>query len=284
MYINGVPMASNTTVNLSNSLGGQLGPLHYNTSGGDNPGSQMCNANFSSWWVWNNRVLTAQEAAQMYANPWSMFNSGSQQGFVKGTKATLANPASVSNVWFYSHAAEGHVRLGIYDNNKNLLWQSDSISNTAADAWIPAPIAEGAPAALALAPGTYWLAWQVDTTYDVPSYAPGASGDGFFVSQTFGTFPGSIAGAQSSSETWSIYLDYARPAAPSFTGAAFEPGGALQLQLEGSTNIPFGLQVSTDLVSWLPLNAPGLVSNGLWFYLDTNTEAFPQRFYRAAWP
>jgi hypothetical protein len=286
MYINGVPVASNTTVNLTKSLAGQIGPLHYNTSGGDSPGSQMCNANFSSWWVWNNRVLSAQEAAQMYANPWSMFHSGSQKGFVKGTKAILVNPASVSNVWFYSHAAEGNIRVGIYDNNSpmNLLWQSGSISNTAAGGWIAAPIAGGAPGVLALAPGTYWLAWQVDTTYDVPSYASGASGEGFFVSQTFGTFPATIAGAQSTSETWSIYLDYERPAGPLFTGAAFQPGGALQLQLEGNTDIPFGLQVSTDLVGWLPLNAPGFVSNGLWFYRDTNTGAFARRFYRAEWP
>jgi hypothetical protein len=286
MYINGAPVASNTTVSLTSSLAGQIGPLHYNTSGGNDPGSQMCNANFSSWWVWNNRVLTAQEAAQMYANPWSMFHSGAQKGFVKGTKATVANPASVSNVWFYSHAAGGDVRLGIYDNHSpmNLLWQSGSISNTASGGWIAVPIAGGAPGALALAPGTYWLAWQIDTTDDVPSYAPGASGDGFFVSQTFGPFPATIAGAQSSSETWSIYLDYAGPTPPLFTGAAFQAGGALQLQLEGSTNIPFGLLVSTDLLSWLPLNAPGFVSNGLWFYRDTNTAGFARRFYRAAWP
>ncbi len=286
MYVNGVPAASNTTVNLTNCLAGQIGPLHYNTSGGNNPGSQMCNANFSSWWIWNNRVLSAQEAAEMYANPWSMFNSGSQLGFIKGTKTVLTNPASVSNVWFYSHDAAGSIRLGIYDNNspKNLLWQSGVLSNTAAGGWVVAPIAAGVPAALALAPGAYCLAWQVDTTYDVPSYAAGASGDGFFVSQTFGTFPGTIASAQSSSETWSIYLDYARPSAPLFTGATFQPGGAFQLQLAGDTNIPFGLMVSTDLVNWLPLNVPGVVSDGLWVYSDTNLGAFPRRFYRAEWP
>jgi hypothetical protein len=286
MYVNGMLAASNTTVNLSNSLGGQIGPLHYNTTGGSMPGSQMCNANFSSWWIWNNRVLTAQEAAQMYANPWSMFNSGSQKGFIKGAEVIVTNLASVSNVWFYSHEAEGNVRLAIYDNGspKNLLWQSGSISNTAAEGWIAAPIAEGAPAALALAPGTYWLAWQVDTTYDVPSYALGASGDGFFLSQTFGAFPDLVAGGQSTTEIWSIYLDYARPTPPLFTGAAFQPSGALQLQLQGYTDIPFSLQVSTDLVSWLPLNAPGTVSNGFLFYLDTNTSAFPHRFYRAEWP
>ncbi len=283
MYINGVSAATSTSVNLSNSWAGQTGLLCYNTTGN---GAQMANAGFSSWWIWNNRVLSASEAAQFYANPWSMYHSGSQKGFVKGTKITLANPASVSNVWFYSHAAAGNLRLGVYDNHspKNLLWQSGSISNTVAGGWIAAPIAAGAPGGLALAPGTYWLTWQVDTTYDVPSYAAGASGDGFFVGQTFGAFPATIAGATNSSETWSIYLDYARPAAPFFTGAAFQAGGGLQIELNGSTNIPFGLQTSTDLVTWLPLNAPGFVSNGLWFYRDTNTAAFPRRFYRAEWP
>ncbi|HZM04729.1 MAG TPA: hypothetical protein VFC44_17115 [Candidatus Saccharimonadales bacterium] len=287
MYINGLPVASNTTVNLSNSWGGQVGPLHYNTTGGSDPGTSMCNANFSSWWVWNNRVLSAQEAAQMYANPWSMFHSGSQKGFVKGTKVTVTNPASVSNVWFYSHVAAGNIRLGIYDNNSpmNLLWQSGSISNAAAGNWLAAPISAGAPGTLALAPGTYWLTWEIDTTYDVPSYSPGASGDGFFASQAFGTFPATLAGAQKSSETWSIYLDYGRPVPPLFTGVAFQAAaGTLQLQLEGNTNIPFGLAVSTDLVSWLPLNAMGFASNGLWIFRDTNTGGFPQRFYRAHWP
>ena len=70
MYVNGVAVASNTNVNLADSIAGQTGQLCYNTTGN---GSLMCNANFSSWWVWNNRVLTAQEAAQMYADPWAMF-------------------------------------------------------------------------------------------------------------------------------------------------------------------------------------------------------------------
>jgi hypothetical protein len=179
MYVNGVAAASNTTVNLSNSWAGQTGQLVYNSTGN---GSSMANANFSSWWVWNNRVLTAAEAAQMYANPWAMFHSGAQQGFIKGTKILLTNLAAVQNVWFYSHAAGGNIRLGLYDNSspKNLLWQSGIISNTATNAWITVPIATGTPGTLALFPGTYWLAWQVDSTYDAPSYTAGASGDGFF--------------------------------------------------------------------------------------------------------
>ena len=211
MYINGVPVASNANVNLSNSWSGQIGPLHYNTTGGSIPGSQMCNANFSSWWVWNNRVLSAREAAEFYTNPWAMFYTGAQKGFIKGTRLTLTNLAAVSNVVLFSHAAAGNVRLALYTNGppKKLLWQSDVILNTASNAWLTAPISSGAPGNLVLLPGNYWLAWQVDTTYDVPSYTAGANGNGFYLSQAFGDFPASLTGEQISAETWSEYFDYA---------------------------------------------------------------------------
>ena len=138
----------------------------------------------------------------------------------------------MTNVVFYSHAAAGNLRLGIYDNGspKHLLWQSGAISNTAAGAWLAVPIAAGTPGGLSLAPGTYWLAWQVDTTYDVPSYVAGGSGDGFFLSQNFGGFPGTtLAGGQSTSETWSMYFNYTPPVPPRFTGMAFQPDRRFQL-------------------------------------------------------
>ncbi len=69
MYVNGVEVAHDTTVNLAMSVTNQTGSLVYNSSGG---GGNMPNANFSSWWVWNNRVLTAAEAAEFYQDPWSM--------------------------------------------------------------------------------------------------------------------------------------------------------------------------------------------------------------------
>jgi len=286
MYVNGTPVASATNVNLAESWSGQIGQLNYNTTGGNNPGSMMCNANFSSWWIWNNRVLTAQEAAQMYASPWAMFNSGAQKGFIKGTKVALGSSAVVSNVCFYSHAARGNLRLGLYDNNspKNLLWQSGIITNTADGAWITAPIAAGTPASLVLTAGAYWLTWQMDTIYDVPSYTAGASGAGFELSQNFGSFPATLIGAQSTSENWSVFFNYIPPSAPTFAGLAFQPGGSLQLQLNGNTNVPYALQVSTNLTNWLPLNASGSLSNGLWLFSDTNSGASPGRFYRAVWP
>jgi hypothetical protein len=288
MYINGVQVASSSNVNLGNSWSGQIGPVHYNTTGGSNPGTQMCNANFSSWWVWNNRVLTAQEAAQLYANPWAMFYTGAQKGFIKGTRLALTNLAAVSNVFFYSHVAAGNARLALYTNSspKALLWQSGVISNTASNDWLVAPISAGTPGNLILLPGTYWLAWQVDTTYDAPSYAAGAVGDGFYLSQPFGNFPASLAGEQTSSETWSGYFNYASPAPAQFAGIERQTDGNIQLQLNGSTNIPYGLLTSTNLAApaWLRISVPAAISNGMWFFTDTNIESSAQRFYRAVWP
>jgi len=98
MYVNGVEVARDTTVNLAESFANQTGQLVYNATGN---GSMMCNANFSSWWVWNNRVLTAQDVANLYANPWAMFapvspavtaNPVNQK--VTGTVATFTAGAS----------------------------------------------------------------------------------------------------------------------------------------------------------------------------------------------
>ena len=78
MYVNGVPAATNTAVDLAHSWANQTGLLVYNSTGNGSDDGQ-CQF-FPSWWIWNNRVLTAQEAAQMYANPWVMFHSGAQKG------------------------------------------------------------------------------------------------------------------------------------------------------------------------------------------------------------
>jgi len=73
MYINGKEVARNTHVDLTQSWAKQTGQLVYNATGN---GAMMTNANFSSWWVWNDRILNARDAAELYANPWAMFESG----------------------------------------------------------------------------------------------------------------------------------------------------------------------------------------------------------------
>jgi outer membrane protein assembly factor BamB len=127
----------------------------------------------------------------------------------------LSEAATVASLSLYSHAAAGNVRLAVYDNAAipNLLWQSGSIPNTAAAAWLTTSISSGTPSSLELDAGTYWLAWQVDTAIPVPSYAAGTTGDGLYVPWTWGSFPAALDPAASAAPTytneiWSAYLTY----------------------------------------------------------------------------
>jgi hypothetical protein len=136
-----------------------------------------------------------------------------QQGTIKGSKLVLSRTAQVNAVRFYSHAAAGTVRLAVYDDSptKTLFWQSNPIANVVADAWITAPVLAGT---LRLSPGTYWLAWQIDTTVDAPGYTAGSEGNGFCVEQSFGAFPAALGNVQSTAETWSMNLSVDANIAP----------------------------------------------------------------------
>ena len=287
MYVNGLPVTSNTTVSLN-----YIGPSHpvaFNgTIGpGGHGGAYMCNANFSSWWAWNNRVLTAPEIAQMYTNPWAMFHSGAQKGFIKGTKLNLTEPAVVSNICFYSPAAAGNVRLALYDNAspKNLLWQSAPISNTAASNWISAPISAGSPSTLTLSNGAFWFAWQTDTANDVASDTPGTNGDGFMLGQSFGAFPATLTGEASSSERWSMYLTYSPPPSPPvFDARAWQSNGSFQVQGIAGPSQSMNLLASTNLTNWSLLENGTAGPEGRFQFIDTNAGSFRQRFYRGVSP
>jgi len=127
------------------------------------------------------------------------------KGYIKATKAVLSTDIGrVDKLYFYSHEAGGNIRLAIYDANKQLLWQGGPYGITSAG-WQTIPISSGYPVTLSLPAGTYWLAWQYDAAARAPSYAAGASGDGWYKAQGFGSFPSSISGETSSAEVWSIY-------------------------------------------------------------------------------
>jgi hypothetical protein len=282
MYLNGSLATNDTHVDLAKSWTNQTGQLVYNATGN---GGMMANANFSSFWVWNNRVLTASEGAQMYSNPWAMFHSGAQRGLIKGSKIVATESAVLRNVSFYSHFAAGNVRLAIYDNGapRNLLWQIGPVTNTASGAWITVPITSGTPAALTLSPGTYWLAWQVDTILDVPSYVAGASGDGFSLGQGFGPFPVALTGEQSTSERWAMYVDW--NAVPAGFGACrFDPGAVFHLHWTGGMGATYSIEASTNLRDWTGLVTGVSGSNGQFEFLDSSAGGLPFRFYRALRP
>jgi hypothetical protein len=212
----------------------------------------------------------------------------SQQGALKATRVTLVETAYVSEVCFYSHAATGDARLPIYDDAspQNLLWQSDSVPNTASDAWLSVLVLSGLPATLTLAPGAYWLAWQVDTTVDVASYAPGPNGAGLLLNQAYGTFPASLGGEQSSAETWSLYFTYntTPPPRPLFDNFGFLSNSGFGGQLSAAPGYAFRLQASTNLSDWSFIGGGIADTNGLLLFQDLNPSNFAQRFYRPVWP
>jgi len=142
---------------------------------------------------------------------------------VKGTLINAPEIAYLNSVRMYSHSATGRMRLAIYDNDpttRTLLWQSGPIANTAQNDWIVAQISDGAPPSLRLDPGSYWLAWQVDTTVNAPSYSNGSANSGFWIPRSFDYFCPAMTVAQSTitAENWSVCLDYtAATATPSLT-------------------------------------------------------------------
>jgi len=129
------------------------------------------------------------------------------------TSVELEDIAQIRDVRFHSHAAEGNLRLAIFDDERprRLLWESGSVANTTADGEVFVPISDGFPPLLALEPETYWLAWQTDTSAAVGSLTPAAdSSDGMIYPHPFGPAPSELlqSNVAYAPETWTIYLTY----------------------------------------------------------------------------
>jgi hypothetical protein len=66
-----------------------------------------------------------------------------------------------------------------------------------------------------------------------------------------------------------------------FTRASVLPkGGGFQLNYEGAQHTTYTVEASTNLKTWTTLGAGAEVSPGNYQLVDTNTAAFPHRFYR----
>ena len=131
--------------------------------------------------------------------------------FAKATKAVLNdNNAVIESVSFYSHST-GNVRLAIYSDPptaaNSLKWDSGGSTAVTASSWNTVRIASGSPNSLTLNSGTYWLAWQWDSTNSGPSHTAGSSGDGYNMTLTYGSFPSSWTGT-SIKEKWSMFASY----------------------------------------------------------------------------
>ncbi|MEO8416709.1 MAG: SprB repeat-containing protein [Ginsengibacter sp.] len=147
------------------------------------------------------------------------------QGYAKATKATLPVNTAFSSMNFYTHAA-GNARLAIYSDNGSgtapsaKQWESGDISITAAGQpkLTTVNISAGTPSILSLTAGTYWLAWQWNTTTSGPSYTAGSIGSGNAIIQSYGAFPTSWSGGSASTENWTTYATYCAQPVASVTG------------------------------------------------------------------
>ncbi len=140
----------------------------------------------------------------------------SQKGSIKGNKVAFPAGAALTSVNFYVNlpaaptaSSSGNIRLAIYSDNGGtpsaLLWQSAEIPTQDVPAnggWLS--VTDGLPTISKA--GDYWLAWQADTTLDLPSYTQGIPGDGFTVPEAYGTFPASIPVAPPPGATASLAL------------------------------------------------------------------------------
>lgn len=214
----------------------------------------------------------------------------SQKGFIKGTRIDLPESGALSGVHFYSHRAAGNLRLVLYARNgidRNLAWQSGEIANTVAQGWIDVPVSQGTPASLQLTAGTYDLAWQVDTTTDVPSYVAGAASDGFRVPADFGVFPAVLSeGAgnwETTSEAWASYISY-DVAALRFIDIRVT-GDTVTLVWTSVAGISYRIQWRSDLVQGTWTDGPLISATGATTeWSGTGVSGTSARFYRLQVP
>ena len=138
-----------------------------------------------------------------------------------GDKVALPAGAALTSVNFYcntpfspSASSSGNVRLALYQDSGgmpgSLVWQSGEVADNVANngGWLS--VSSGLPTIASA--GNYWLAWQVDSTLNVPGYAQGTPGNGFTFNQAYGAFPPNLSASGSApaltSDLWSMNVQY----------------------------------------------------------------------------
>ncbi len=130
------------------------------------------------------------------------------KGFIAGSTAVLNEEAEIHEISLYSHAAAGTVRLAVYDQGMQLLWESAEIVNTCQEDWIRVAISDGYPTRLELTPGEYRLAFQVSGVLRITSAHSGEVGDGFRQPAAFGPFPERLWYPENTSDRWAIFASW----------------------------------------------------------------------------
>jgi|GEM_PF-3863591 predicted ribosomally synthesized peptide with SipW-like signal peptide len=179
-------------------------------------GEAWGNANYGSWS--KNRFYTMEvfyDGTNVRGRTdYGVWNAWSRSGR-SGYLALNIGSKDATSVWDWAYVRKAIASepsqgaWGAEESNSrpnNRLWESGDVPMVAG--WNTVSVA-----GLTLNAGTYWLAWQWDSASAGPSYAAGSAGDGYYFGQSYGAFPEALSGGTSSSEEWSMYLNYSKYAA-----------------------------------------------------------------------
>ena len=140
-------------------------------------------------------------------------------GYVDSLKVAMPAAGSVVGISM-NFSIGGQFRVAIYDNGsskpQNLLASSGVINGVPGWNYVSVgPVTVSA--------GTYYLAFQSDTTTTLSMDTTGVSGDEYYKSQAFGAFPASFPVGTASVDKYSIYADlcvaYTATASPTLTAS-----------------------------------------------------------------
>jgi hypothetical protein len=70
------------------------------------------------------------------------------------------------------------------------------------------------------------------------------------------------------------------PVTPALKGVSHLASGPFQLIFTGDPSVSYTVWGSTNFTSWTSLGPPNLVSNGWYWFWDTNATKYPSRFYK----
>ncbi len=127
---------------------------------------------------------------------------------IHGSWATLHESARMDALNFYSHEEGSRIRLALFDDRKELLWESQEIENLVRDGWLRIEIDQGDPQELELAPGQYLLTFQISNHSRAPGATLSSDGSGIDSAWRFGEFPPLMVLNDQTDTLWSLYADY----------------------------------------------------------------------------
>ncbi len=82
--------------------------------------------------------------------------------------------------------------------------------------------------------------------------------------------------------SYSMTLLTLSPAAPRLKAVSMQANGQFQLQLQGQADVPYVIQISTNLINWSSVLTNTLSSN-TFEWTDASATNAPRRLYRAVW-